>query len=85
MGDGVAHFDFLAALDARYDVAHVACRQLCARVHIEAQYSNFVGMVFLASGYEFYEIAFSDCSVLYLEICYDASEWVENRVKDKGL
>ena len=42
-------------------------------------------MVFLASGYEFYEIAFSDCSVLYLEICYDASEWVENRVKDKGL
>ena len=42
-------------------------------------------MVFLACGYEFYEIAFSDCAVLYLEICYDASEWVENRVEDKGL
>ncbi len=80
MRDCVADFHFLAGLDARDNVSHIACRQLGAGRH-----SDFVGMVFLTGSHEFHKIAFAYRAVDNFEISYDAAERVEYRVEDKSL
>ena len=46
MGDGVTHLDFGAGLDARADIAHVAALDFGTWLHVHAQDTHLVGIVF---------------------------------------
>ena len=85
MCDGVAHLYFARGLDARNDIAYVACAQLVAWHHIHFQHAYLVGVVFLARVEEFHFVAFADDTVLNLEIGDDAAEGVEYGVENQGL
>ena len=85
MGDGVAHLHLLRGLDARNDVAHIACRELVAWREVEFQDTNFVGMILFFGVDEFHKIVLADSAVHNLEVGNDAAEWIEHRVENQRL
>ena len=54
-------------------------------MHLHLEHSDLVCLIFLSCADEFYFVAWLDGSVENLEICNDASERVEYRVKDESL
>ena len=85
MRDGVAHLNFLAVLDAAYDVSHVAGTKLLARYHIHLEHPYLVGVIFHSRVKELHLVALVQCAVLNLEISDDAPERVEHRIKNQSL
>lgn len=85
MGDGVAHLHLLGGLYARDDVAHIACGELGAGLHVEFEHPDFVGVVLLSRSHELDEVVLAYSAVDNLEIGYDATEGIEDRVENQGL
>ena len=55
------------------------------RHHVHLQDSYLIGLIFLAGIDELHLLSALDASVHNLEICNNASEGIEHRVKDEGL
>ena len=85
MGDGIAHLYLCGILDARDDVAYLACAQHIAWHHIHLEHAHLVGYVLHAGVVELNLVALAYLAVLYLEVGNDTTEGVEHRVEDKGL
>ena len=77
-GDGVAHLHLDGILDARDDVAHIACAQLAARHHVHAQRSNLLCLILLLGVDEAHALSGTHHSVHYLEVGDDATIGVED-------
>ena len=85
MCDGITDLDLTAGLDPRDDVADVACRDLLAGFHVEAEDTDLVGIILLACGDELHMIALADTTIDDLEVGDDPTEGVEDRVEDQAL
>ena len=85
VGDGIAHLHLAGFFDARDEVAHVAGAHYLARLLVQAQNTDFVGVVFLAGVHELYLVALVHRAVLDAEQNFDAAVGVENRVENQGL
>ena len=85
MSDGVAHLHLARCLDARNNVAHVACTQHFARFAVEPKDAHLVGVILLASVHKLHKIACGNLAVHNLEIGDDAAERVENRIENQRL
>ena len=57
MGNSVAHFDFLAGFDSGDDISYVAGGNFLSGLHVKAENTDFVGVIFLAGADEFDEVA----------------------------
>ena len=58
VGDGIAYFYFFGFFDSRNQVAHIAGTHFLARLLVQLQYTNFIGIVSLAGVHEFHLVAF---------------------------
>ena len=85
VGDGVAHAHLLRGLDAADDIAHIACREFLARLHVEAQHAHLVGVILAAGAEELHVVASAEGAIDDAEIGNDAAEGVEHRVEHQRL
>ena len=84
-GDRIAHLDVGRGLDTRTYISHVARTQLLARLQLELQYADLVGLVVAARIEELDMLALAQRAVEDAVVGYDATERVEHRVEDQGL
>ena len=85
MCDGITDLNLTAGLDPRDDVADVACRDLLAGLHVEAEDTDFVSIILLACGDELHMVPLADTTIDDLEVGDDPTEGVEDGVKDQAL
>ena len=85
MGDGIAHLDFGAVFDTGNDISYIARRKRLSRNHVEFEHTNLLRIVFFARVHELHMVASLDGAVDDFEIGDDASEGIENGVKNERL
>ena len=54
-------------------------------MHLHLQHTDFIRIIFLSCAYKLHLVTRLDGAVHNLEVCNDASERIEYRVKDKSL
>ena len=84
-GEGVADLHFGGSLDATDDVAHVAATEDGAGLEFHLQNANLVGIIFLFRVDEKHFLSGFQATVDNFEIGDDATEGVEDGVKDECL
>ena len=85
MGDRITYLDLFAGLDTRDDVAHVARVDSISRHHVELEYAYLIGVVLHARIDELDLVALGYGAVDNLIVGNDATEGVEDGVKDERL
>ena len=85
LGDGIAHLDFGAVFDAGNDISYIARRKRLSGDHVELEHPNLLRIVFFARVHELHMVASLDGAVDDFEIGDDASEGIENGVKNERL
>ena len=82
MGDGIPDLDLTARLDPRDNVADISRGDFLARLHIEAQYTDFIRIIFLTRGDELDVVTLAYLTVDDLEVSDDPTEGIKDGVKD---
>ena len=77
MSDSVANLHLRACLDTRTDISHVAALDFGTWLHVHAQDTYLVGIVFRTRIDELYLVAFSERAIYNLVITYHAFVAVE--------
>ena len=85
MRDRIAHLDLFAGLDARDDVAHVACVDPISRHHVKLKHAYLIGVVLHTCIDELDFVALGNRAVDNLIVGDDATEGIEDGVEDKSL
>ncbi len=85
MSDCIAHAHFTATLDTTDNIAHIACFQFLARLHIETQHTDFVGVIVLLGADKHHVVVGLQRAVHYAEITDDTAERIEHRVEHQRL
>jgi hypothetical protein len=83
--DRIAHLDVGRSLDTRADIPHVAGLDLLARLHLELQHADLVGVVLAAGVEELHVVALAERAVEDAVIGDDAAERVEDRIENQRL
>ena len=71
---GIAHLDLPRILYSAYYISDLTGRQLLSWHHIHLEHSNLICDIFHSCIEELHLVAFTYDTVLYLEICYYATE-----------
>ena len=85
MGYGITDLHLCRVFYTAYYISHLSCRELLAWNHIHLEHSYLVGCIFHSCVIELHFVAFADLSILYLEVCNNATERIEYRVEDECL
>ena len=78
MGDGVPDLDLTARLDPRDNVADISRGDFLAWLHIEAQYTDFIRIIFLTRGDELDVVTLAYLTVDHLEVSDDSTEGIKD-------